>query len=295
MTNKTARATTTNATTTTTALQPFDVLSGRDKQSFNHIGNRRFRVVIGMNLQRYLDAKSRYERSEMILSFVRELRGNANMRFIKRRGSKYIELNEKQSREKVGHALRDAAAQARVQENQQDQKTAPVKQAINKSKSKNEISKRKKQQERKNQNKNNNEKRQQERSSQSFEPLPLTFSSLSPSPEAATSSTLRMSFNPLSAFVNEYDEEEFSLSDESLDSLLSLVDEEEMKNQQWQEGPNQTEELLDLDTPAPIQLDNTVVKSMMTMTNDDDFTHVDQNELAEFLISQHPNMVSIEL
>ena len=291
MTNNTASAATTNAMAITTTLQPFDVLSGRDKQSFNHIGNRRFRVVIGMNLQRYLDAKTRYERSEMILSFVRELRGDANMRFIKRRGSKYIELNEKQSREKVGHALRDAAAQARGQENPAEQKTPPVKQTISKSKSKSEISKRKQQQKRKKQNKD----KKQQRFSQSFEPLPLTFSSPLPSLEASPSSMMRMSFNPSSAFVNEYDEEEFSLSDESLDSLLSLVDEEEMECRHWQEEPNRTEELLDLDTPIPIQLDNNGTKSMMTMTNDDDFTHVDQNELAEFLISQHPNMVSIEL
>lgn len=93
------------------AIGPFDVLCGRDKQSFNHVGNRRFRVIINMNLQRYLDTKSRFERSEMILALVRELRGEAGMRFIKRRGCQLIELNDKLSREKVGHALRDAASQ----------------------------------------------------------------------------------------------------------------------------------------------------------------------------------------
>jgi hypothetical protein len=52
----------------------------------------------------------------MILSLVRELRDEVGIRFLKKRGSTFVELSEKQQREKVGHALRDAAAMYRLQQ-----------------------------------------------------------------------------------------------------------------------------------------------------------------------------------
>mmetsp|Transcript_19070 Transcript_19070/g.35592 ORF Transcript_19070/g.35592 Transcript_19070/m.35592 type:complete len:191 (-) Transcript_19070:567-1139(-) len=97
---------------TTDTLRPFDVLCGRDRRSFNHVGNRRFRVIISMNLERYLAATSRRERSEMILSLTRELVQEAGIRFLKQEQGEscFIELNETAARAKVGHSLRDQAA-----------------------------------------------------------------------------------------------------------------------------------------------------------------------------------------
>merc|ERR1712238_395932 len=54
-------------------LQPFDVLCGRNKTSYNNIGNRRFRILINLNLPHYLECQSRNERSGMILSLTRDL------------------------------------------------------------------------------------------------------------------------------------------------------------------------------------------------------------------------------
>jgi hypothetical protein len=96
-------------------LGPYDVLCGRRKDSFNHVGNRRFRVIISLNLQRYINSPTRFDRSDMILSLVRELRDKVGVRFLKKKGSKFVELSEKECREKVGHALRDTAAQHQTQ------------------------------------------------------------------------------------------------------------------------------------------------------------------------------------
>ena len=274
MTRNTESFTTTNFTTseTVTELQPFDVLSGRDKQSFNHIGNRRFRVVIGMNLQRYLDTKSRYERSEMILAFVRELRSEAHIRFLKRRGSKYIELDEKQSREKVGHALRDAAAQARAQQNQNQQKHQR-RNPVSRSKLSRQKHQQQKQEKLQQENKNQNVKRHQ----LEYQPLPLTML-----PIEDTTTTKRMSFDLSSTLIN--DNDEFSLSDESLDSLLSFVNEEEMEFQreprhfQYQE---EQQPLLDLGF-SPNHVANII---------NDDF--IDQVESAEYFASQLSGTISV--
>merc|ERR1712238_618711 len=108
-------------------LQPFDVLCGRNKTSYNNIGNRRFRILINLNLPHYLECQSRNERSKMILSLTRDLcccsdesqiydklpSPNSCVRFFKsQKGvNELIELDFKGCREKIGHALRDAATQ----------------------------------------------------------------------------------------------------------------------------------------------------------------------------------------
>jgi hypothetical protein len=100
-------------------LRPFDVLCGRDKQCYNNIGNRRFRILINCSLPRYLECESRNKRSEIIVALTQELCcGETCIRFFRRKGKKgtcdansLIELGFKQCKEKIGHALRDAASQ----------------------------------------------------------------------------------------------------------------------------------------------------------------------------------------
>jgi hypothetical protein len=90
----------------------FDVLCGRDKAAFNNIGNRRFRITVSLSLERYLNAPTRKDKSIVIKSVVTMVRKNGG-RFlqlaISQQQPTYIELNEKQSHEKAGHALRDMA------------------------------------------------------------------------------------------------------------------------------------------------------------------------------------------
>lgn len=104
-------------------LGPFDVLCGRDKQSYNNVGNRRFRVMINVNLPHYLKCKTRTDRSKMILALTYDLQEiSCHFRFFKRvKGVdkendcfRLVELDHKQSREKIAHALRDAASQQKT-------------------------------------------------------------------------------------------------------------------------------------------------------------------------------------
>ena len=94
-------------------LGPYDILNGRCATSFNNIGNRRFRVTIGINLQRYMDAPTRQAKGKVIKSVVQVLKNDVGARFLKNAadGNGYVELSDKKFREKVGHALRDMAVQ----------------------------------------------------------------------------------------------------------------------------------------------------------------------------------------
>ena len=92
-------------------LGPYDILCGRSGTSFNNVGNRRFRVTISINLQRYIDAPSRQDKGKVIKSVVRMLKDEVGARFLKKTKNGYVEMGEKKMREKVGHALRDMAVQ----------------------------------------------------------------------------------------------------------------------------------------------------------------------------------------
>jgi len=87
---------------------PYDVLCGRDREAFNNIGNRRFRVTVSILLDRYVSAKSRQDKSLVILAVIDIVRGNGG-RFVRQRDGVLVELDDKQTREKVGHCLRDMA------------------------------------------------------------------------------------------------------------------------------------------------------------------------------------------
>jgi len=99
------------------ALGDLDILCGRDKEAFRHVGNRRFRHVVKLNLVPYARAKGRQDKSAVILSVIEQVREMGG-RFVKRKkgGRVLVELSDKQVREKVGHAIRDmATAQQMVQ------------------------------------------------------------------------------------------------------------------------------------------------------------------------------------
>eukprot|EP00980_Cylindrotheca_fusiformis_P015387 scaffold4329_cov115-Cylindrotheca_fusiformis.AAC.4 len=98
-----------------TQLQPYDILSGRSWEAWNNMGNRRFRVTIEMNLRAYNAVPSKTERSIFIASLVRMLRDDIGARFLKKEGDHYVEIDEKDARNKVGHALRDMSKMARKQ------------------------------------------------------------------------------------------------------------------------------------------------------------------------------------
>jgi hypothetical protein len=92
-------------------LKPFDVICGKGSLAFNNVGNRRFRVVIEMNAQRYIDAPTRTARSQIIHSVTTLFQEEIGATFVKQqKDGTFIPVSQRIVRQKVGHALRDFAA-----------------------------------------------------------------------------------------------------------------------------------------------------------------------------------------
>ena len=77
--------------------------------SFNHVGNRKFRDIVAEAIPGYVTATSRATKSEIVTSIVRKVRESGG-RFLKRDNDRKVwyVLNYTQSKEKAGHAIRDA-------------------------------------------------------------------------------------------------------------------------------------------------------------------------------------------
>lgn len=89
-------------------IGPYDIICGRDSESFNRIGNRRFRITLSIYLPRYTGATTRASRSEVISAIIKMLKFEAGARFLKRtKGGGYVELDHREMRQKVTHGLRD--------------------------------------------------------------------------------------------------------------------------------------------------------------------------------------------
>jgi len=86
---------------------PMDVLSGRNKLSFNHIGNWRFREVVAQSIDDYNSAQSRAEKYgivETIMSHIAKSGG----RFLKQADDgSWEEIEPETIRQKIAHAIRD--------------------------------------------------------------------------------------------------------------------------------------------------------------------------------------------
>jgi len=86
-----------------------DILCGRDKQAFNHVGNKRFRAIVNMNRERYQKAKNRDEKTritdEIIASII-----EGQSRFLKYDPISRLwrDVSKEYAHEKVSHALRSA-------------------------------------------------------------------------------------------------------------------------------------------------------------------------------------------
>jgi uncharacterized protein (DUF4415 family) len=87
-----------------------DVLLGKHRDAFNHIGNRTFRTLIHDHWERYNHAAGRGERTAIVGQIVDFLRGERQVRFLKRDNAtgRWFMVHDSVAREKVGHAIRDA-------------------------------------------------------------------------------------------------------------------------------------------------------------------------------------------
>jgi hypothetical protein len=75
------------------------------------VGNKRFRDAVTSALHDYMEASNRFEKSLVIASIVDIIRATGG-RFLKWdfQMGKWYELSSQQSKEKVGHAIRDAVS-----------------------------------------------------------------------------------------------------------------------------------------------------------------------------------------
>lgn len=66
-----------------------DVICARGKSAYSHTGNKRLRVVIEMNLQKYSNAKTKMEKSLIVSQIVDSIReASHNGGFIKEDGGR---------------------------------------------------------------------------------------------------------------------------------------------------------------------------------------------------------------
>lgn len=84
----------------------YTVLCGRGKDCYNSIGNRRFRIIVENYLERYSNATTKSQKSQVV-SEVFDVIKHSGGRFVKCENGIYYELGETAAREKVGAQFRD--------------------------------------------------------------------------------------------------------------------------------------------------------------------------------------------
>ena len=86
-----------------------DILLGRDKVAFSHIGNERFRVIVAMNRERYQSCSSKDAKTRITSEIIKGIH-ECGGRFLKfnEMTKTYEEVDYKEAHEKVSHALRSA-------------------------------------------------------------------------------------------------------------------------------------------------------------------------------------------
>jgi hypothetical protein len=97
-----------------------DVCCGRGKRNWNHAGNVYFRNVIRNNVDRYIAAPSKNDKTLVVISIVDEIRGQGG-RFLKEDScGRWYDIGDAQARDKVGHSLRDQVTAQSRQKNKKE-------------------------------------------------------------------------------------------------------------------------------------------------------------------------------
>lgn len=87
---------------------PYDVICGcRTQKSFDHIGNRRFRIIIENHSNSYHLANTKLDKSVIVVSILNTIQ-DAGGSFVRKQEKNWEILPMPQTKEKIGHALRDA-------------------------------------------------------------------------------------------------------------------------------------------------------------------------------------------
>ena len=100
---------------------PWSVLCGRGKDCFEAIGNRRFRILVEANLEKYASATSKLAKSIIVMGVLDAIREGSNQigGFVKQdpKTKRWVEVNDDVSREKIGQQFRVALAQRKNKKN----------------------------------------------------------------------------------------------------------------------------------------------------------------------------------
>jgi hypothetical protein len=96
-----------------------DVCCGRGKRNWNHVGNVNFRKLIQNNVERYVAAPTKNEKTAVVISLVDEVREQGG-HFLKQNvAGSWFDIGDHQAREKVGHSLRDQVTSVSRHKNKQ--------------------------------------------------------------------------------------------------------------------------------------------------------------------------------
>lgn len=87
----------------------YDVQCGRGKGAYNKPGNKRFRAIVREYLNEYIDAKTKVDKSAVLNTILDRVKAqnNGQTRFVAFKDGAWYEISDDQSREKVGHAIRE--------------------------------------------------------------------------------------------------------------------------------------------------------------------------------------------
>jgi hypothetical protein len=84
----------------------FSVVCGRGKDSFNHVGNRRFRILADMFVERYSHAATKIAKSAIVSEIIAVIHQAGGI-FCTYKMDAWCEVGDHQAREKVSALLRD--------------------------------------------------------------------------------------------------------------------------------------------------------------------------------------------
>jgi len=86
---------------------PKDVCSGRGKRNWNHAGNIAFRNLIQSNVEEYMTAPNKNEKTAIVCTIVDHMR-REGCRFLQQnKQGLWFDIGDAKARDKVGHSLRD--------------------------------------------------------------------------------------------------------------------------------------------------------------------------------------------
>ncbi|CAB9502991.1 Nitrilase family, member 2 [Seminavis robusta] len=90
----------------------WSVICGRGRDCYDHAGNRRLRVMVEENLDKYQETKNKFQKTLIVTSIIDTVReacnnGGAFVRKDTKKG-RWFEIGDEASREKIGQMLREA-------------------------------------------------------------------------------------------------------------------------------------------------------------------------------------------